>query len=38
MATVAAVLEKKHEVSIIDSPTEGWENLEDLDESKYRVG
>jgi len=33
MATVAAVLEKKHEVSIIDSPTEGWENLEDLDES-----
>jgi magnesium-protoporphyrin IX monomethyl ester (oxidative) cyclase len=38
MATVAAVLEKKHAVSIIDSPTEGWENLEELDESKYRVG
>ena len=38
MATVAAVLEKKHEVSIIDAPTEGWQNLEDLDESKYRVG
>ena len=38
MATVAAVLEKKHAVSIIDAPTEGWENLEELDESKYRVG
>jgi anaerobic magnesium-protoporphyrin IX monomethyl ester cyclase len=38
MATVAAILEKKHVVSIIDSPTEGWENLEELDESKYRVG
>jgi anaerobic magnesium-protoporphyrin IX monomethyl ester cyclase len=38
MATVAAVLEKKHAVSIIDAPTEGWENLEELDDSKYRVG
>jgi len=38
MATVAAVLEKKHAVCIIDAPTEGWENLEELDESKYRVG
>jgi magnesium-protoporphyrin IX monomethyl ester (oxidative) cyclase len=38
MATVAAVLEKKHIVRIIDAPTEGWENLEELDESKYRVG
>jgi anaerobic magnesium-protoporphyrin IX monomethyl ester cyclase len=38
MATVAAVLEKTHTVSIIDAPTEGWENLEELDESKYRVG
>ena len=38
MATMAAVLEKKHAVSIIDAPTEGWENLEELDESKYRVG
>jgi anaerobic magnesium-protoporphyrin IX monomethyl ester cyclase len=38
MATVAAVLEKRHAVSIIDAPTEGWENLEELDESKYRVG
>jgi anaerobic magnesium-protoporphyrin IX monomethyl ester cyclase len=38
MATVAAVLEKKHAVTIIDAPTEGWENLLELDESKYRVG
>jgi anaerobic magnesium-protoporphyrin IX monomethyl ester cyclase len=38
MATVAAVLEKRHVVSIIDAPTEGWENLEELDESKFRVG
>ncbi len=39
MASVASVLEKKrHAVSIIDAPTEGWENLLELDESKYRVG
>jgi magnesium-protoporphyrin IX monomethyl ester (oxidative) cyclase len=39
MASVAAVLEKKrYQVSIIDSPTEGWENLEELDATKYRVG
>ena len=38
MATVAAVLEKGHAVSIIDAPTEGWENLLELDETKYRVG
>jgi len=38
MATVAAVLEKKHSVNIIDAPTEGWENLEEIDKSKYRVG
>ncbi len=38
MAWVAAVLEKKHKVSIIDAPTEGWKNLEELDETKYRVG
>ncbi len=38
MASVAAVLENRHEVKIIDAPTEGWENLQDLDESKYRVG
>jgi magnesium-protoporphyrin IX monomethyl ester (oxidative) cyclase len=39
MASVAAVLEGKgHQVMIIDSPTEGWENLEELDATKYRVG
>jgi anaerobic magnesium-protoporphyrin IX monomethyl ester cyclase len=38
LASVAAVLEKKHTVSIIDAPTEGWQNLEELDETKYRVG
>jgi hypothetical protein len=38
LASVGAVLEKKHVVSIIDAPTEGWENLLVLDETKYRVG
>jgi anaerobic magnesium-protoporphyrin IX monomethyl ester cyclase len=38
MASVAAVLEKKHAVSIIDAPTEGWKNLLELDQTKYRVG
>jgi anaerobic magnesium-protoporphyrin IX monomethyl ester cyclase len=38
IASVAAVLEKKHSVNIIDAPTEGWENLLELDETKYRVG
>jgi len=38
LASVAAVLEKKHAVSIIDAPTEGWKNLVDMDETKYRVG
>jgi magnesium-protoporphyrin IX monomethyl ester (oxidative) cyclase len=38
LASVAAVLEKKHIASIIDAPTEGWRNLVELDETKYRVG
>jgi len=38
IAYVAAVLEKQHKVSIIDSPTEGWRNLEQIDGTKYRVG
>jgi len=39
MASVAAVLESKgHKCSIIDSPTEGWDDLEELDATKYRVG
>ncbi|MGA2681174.1 MAG: radical SAM protein [Candidatus Bathyarchaeia archaeon] len=38
LASVAAVLEKKHAVSIIDAPTEGWKDVTELDETKYRVG
>ena len=38
LASVAAVLEKKHDVCIIDAPTEGWKNLVEMDETKYRVG
>jgi magnesium-protoporphyrin IX monomethyl ester (oxidative) cyclase len=32
------VLEKAHEVCIIDAPTEGWRNLQDADRATYRVG
>jgi anaerobic magnesium-protoporphyrin IX monomethyl ester cyclase len=38
LASVAAILEKKYSVCIIDAPTEGWKNLIDMDETKYRVG
>jgi len=38
IAYVAAVLERQHKVSIIDSPTEGWRNLEQIDETNYRIG
>ncbi len=38
IAYVAAVLERQHKVCIIDSPTEGWRNLEEIDGTKYRVG
>ncbi|MGA3059321.1 MAG: radical SAM protein [Candidatus Bathyarchaeia archaeon] len=38
LASVAAVLEKKHKVCVIDAPTEGWKNLVEMDETKYRVG
>jgi len=38
LAYVAAVLEKEHEVRIIDAPTEGWKHLEDFDGTTYRVG
>jgi len=38
LAYVAAVLEKAHEVRIIDAPTEGWRNLRQIDETKYQVG
>jgi anaerobic magnesium-protoporphyrin IX monomethyl ester cyclase len=38
LAYVAALLEKQHKVSIIDAPTEGRLNLEEIDKTKYRVG
>jgi hypothetical protein len=38
IAYVAAVLEGQHKVGIIDSPTEGWRNLQQIDGTKYRVG
>ena len=38
IAYVAAMLEKNHEVLIIDVPNEGWELLEDLEGGKYRQG
>jgi anaerobic magnesium-protoporphyrin IX monomethyl ester cyclase len=37
LAYVAAVLEKKHEVNIIDAPTEGFSNLQE-GPRKYRLG
>jgi magnesium-protoporphyrin IX monomethyl ester (oxidative) cyclase len=38
IAYVAALLEKQHKVCIIDAPTEGLKNLEQIDAAKYRVG
>jgi anaerobic magnesium-protoporphyrin IX monomethyl ester cyclase len=38
VAYVAAVLEKDHDVNIIDCPTEGWRNLQEIDGAKYRLG
>ena len=38
VAYVAAVLEKKHKVKIIDAPTEGWKNFQSIDETNFRVG
>ena len=39
LASVAAVLEKnRQQVSIIDSPTEGWKNLVEMEGNRYRVG
>jgi magnesium-protoporphyrin IX monomethyl ester (oxidative) cyclase len=38
LAYIAAVLEKEHEVEIIDAPTEGWRHLEEVDATKYRQG
>src|SRR4030042_5469790 len=38
LAYVAALLERQHKVRIIDAPTEGRGNLEEIDGTKYRVG
>src|SRR4030042_5935 len=38
IAYVAALLEKQHEVHIVDAPNEGWRNLEQIDGTKYRQG
>jgi anaerobic magnesium-protoporphyrin IX monomethyl ester cyclase len=38
IAYVAALLEKYHEVHIIDAANEGWKNLEQIDGTKYRQG
>ena len=34
----AAVLEKDHEVHVIDAANEGWKTLQDVDGNKYRQG
>ena len=38
IAYVAALLERRHKVCIIDAPTEGLKNLEDIGGMRYRVG
>jgi anaerobic magnesium-protoporphyrin IX monomethyl ester cyclase len=38
LAYVAAVLEKQHEVLVIDVPNEGWNNLKEIGGAKYRQG
>ncbi len=38
LAYVAAVLEKEHEVQVIDIPNEGWEILEETGGAMYRQG
>jgi anaerobic magnesium-protoporphyrin IX monomethyl ester cyclase len=38
IAYVAAVLERQHKVCVIDAPTEGWRNLEEIDGKRYRIG
>ena len=35
---VAAVLEKKHQVCIIDAPTEGWKTLQEIGGTRIRQG
>ena len=38
IAYTAAYLEKNHEVKIIDAPGEGWNLLQELNETNYRQG
>ena len=38
IAYVAAVLERDHEVHVIDAANEGWKTLQDVDGNKYRQG
>jgi anaerobic magnesium-protoporphyrin IX monomethyl ester cyclase len=38
IAYVAALLARQHKVCIIDTPTEGLKNLEQIDGTRYRVG
>jgi magnesium-protoporphyrin IX monomethyl ester (oxidative) cyclase len=38
IAYVAALLEKQHEVRIIDAANEGWKNFEHIDETRCRQG
>src|SRR4030067_3757767 len=38
IAYVAALLEKQHEVHIIDAANEGWENFEQIDGTKCQQG
>ena len=38
IAYVAALLEREHEVHLIDAANEGWKTLETIDGTKYRQG
>jgi len=38
IAYIAALLERQHKLLIIDAPTEGRRNIEEIDGTKYRVG
>jgi magnesium-protoporphyrin IX monomethyl ester (oxidative) cyclase len=38
LAYVAAVLESEHDVRILDAAGEGWQNIEDIDATRCRVG
>jgi anaerobic magnesium-protoporphyrin IX monomethyl ester cyclase len=38
IAYIAAVLEKEHDVRIIDAPAEGWKNLQEIKGMNYRQG